>query len=114
MVLPELTIMEDFLPFELGRVDVILGMIWLCKMGYMEVNWPTLTMTFKSGEKKVTKGDASLTAAEVTLKTLTQSWEDEDMGFVVEVHHLELEAVEAEHEKSLEGIQQEPPISTGI
>lgn len=44
VVLPNLTIKEDFLPLELGRVDVILGMVWLCNMGYMEVNWPTLTM----------------------------------------------------------------------
>lgn len=95
MVLLELMVTEDLLPFELGRVDIILGIIWLCNMGYMEVHWPSLTMTFTIGDRKITlKGDASLTATEVTLKTLTHRWEEEDMGSLVEFQHMELEIEE--------------------
>lgn len=62
----ELTIREDFLPFDLGRVDVILGMQWLYSMGYMGVHWLILTMTFTKGDQQVVlKGDPSLTKAEV-------------------------------------------------
>lgn len=95
VVLLELMVTEDLLPFELGRVDIILGIIWLCNMGYMEVHWPSLTMTFMISDRKITlKGDASLTATEVTLKTLTHRWEEEDMGSLVEFQHMEPEIEE--------------------
>lgn len=83
---------EDFLPFELGRVDVILGMTWSCNMVYMEVHWPSLTMTFISGPKRITlKGDATLITIEVSLKALAHAWEEEDMGFLIELQQMEIE-----------------------
>lgn len=36
--LPELTIVENFLPLELGGINVVLGMQWLYTLGFMEVN----------------------------------------------------------------------------
>lgn len=36
---PELEIMEDFLPLDLGSSDVILVMPWLGTLGGMHVNW---------------------------------------------------------------------------
>lgn len=33
VVLLNVTIKENFPPLELSRVDVILGMVWLCNMG---------------------------------------------------------------------------------
>lgn len=44
-------VVEDFLPLKLGCPDVILGMKWLETLGRMQVNWDTLTMRFKVGEK---------------------------------------------------------------
>lgn len=46
MELPEVIVVEDFLPIELNDLDVILGMKWLQAMGKMEVDLPALTMTF--------------------------------------------------------------------
>ncbi|KAL0536565.1 hypothetical protein IC582_025514 [Cucumis melo] len=37
---------EDFLPLEVGGVDVILGMQWLHSLGVTIVNWKNLTFTF--------------------------------------------------------------------
>lgn len=101
VVLPNIMITKDFLSLELGRVDVILGMVWLCNMGYMEVNWSTLTMTFVSRDRKVTlKGDPTLTTKEVTLKTLTDTWEEEDCGLLIEFQHLGVgEGAELEKEQ---------------
>lgn len=74
--LPKLTIAEDFLPLELGSVDLILGMQWFHTMEAMEVDWTKLTMTFKLGNRKVTiRGDPSLTKAKVSLKMLAKSWQ---------------------------------------
>lgn len=79
--LPQVTVLENFLPLDLGQIDIILGMLWLRTMGYMGVDWPNLTMTFTRGEVKVVlRGDATLTKAEVTMKTLISDWETEDEG----------------------------------
>lgn len=60
--LPKLIVTVDFLPLDLGRMDVILGMQWLCTTGFMGVHWPTLIMTFASGDTQSTlKGDLALT-----------------------------------------------------
>lgn len=88
----DLTVIEDFLPLELGGVDVILGMQWLRTMGYMGVDWSGLTMTFEKGGEKVTlKGDASLTKAEVSLKMLQKTWKDSDQGYLIELRGLNVE-----------------------
>lgn len=50
MELLELSVKEDFLPLHLGNVDVILGMQWLRKMGFMGIDWIDLTMTFTLGK----------------------------------------------------------------
>lgn len=90
--LPDLIIIEDFLPLELGSVDLILGMQWLRGMGYMGVDWTGLTMSFKRDGKKITiKGDSSLTRAEVSLKSLNKKWSESDQGFLVELRALTLE-----------------------
>lgn len=56
--LNEWKIVTNFLPLELGGVDVILGMQWLYSLGITEVDWKNLTMTFlHQGKKVVIKGD---------------------------------------------------------
>jgi len=37
---------ETFFLFELGGVNVILGVAWLATLGDVKVNWKTLTMNF--------------------------------------------------------------------
>ena len=37
---------ETFFLFELGGVDMILGVAWLATLGEVKVNWKTLTMNF--------------------------------------------------------------------
>lgn len=51
--LPKVTLLENFLPLDLGRIDVILGMSWLHTMGYMGLDWPNLTMAFMRGDSKI-------------------------------------------------------------
>ena len=39
LTLQDIEIVEDFLPLDLGRADVILGMKWLESLKGMQVNW---------------------------------------------------------------------------
>ncbi|KAL0545922.1 hypothetical protein IC582_015819 [Cucumis melo] len=82
--LPVISIVEDFLPLELGNIDMVLGMQWLQKQGAMTVDWKALTMTFVVGDTKVIlKGDPSLTRMEISLKVLVKTWQPDDQGFLV-------------------------------
>ena len=42
----EWTVVDNFLPLELGGVEVILGMQWLHLLGVTEFDWKKLIMTF--------------------------------------------------------------------
>lgn len=48
-----LTIVEDFLPFELSNLDMVLVMQWLRKQGDITVYWKELTLMFIVRDTKV-------------------------------------------------------------
>ncbi|CAH1413852.1 unnamed protein product [Lactuca virosa] len=59
--LPEVQVVEDFLPFDVGGFDIILGIHWLRTLGDMIVNWKELRMQFWDGGRLVTiTGDLTL------------------------------------------------------
>lgn len=63
-------IIQNFLPFQLGVVDIIVGMDWLSRLGEVKINWKNQTMKFLwEGKKVEIKGDVSLTCLEASLKT---------------------------------------------
>lgn len=67
-----LTLIENFLPLELGGIDVVLGVQWLERLGPVEVKWKCLTMKFKMGKSVIVlKGDLRLNKIGVSLK----AWE---------------------------------------
>ncbi|WVY89838.1 hypothetical protein V8G54_035352 [Vigna mungo] len=54
-------VVEQFYLFELGGVEVILGIEWLRKLGKVMMDWGKLTMVYQQGEKKViVRGDPRL------------------------------------------------------
>ncbi|TYK29890.1 peroxidase 64 [Cucumis melo var. makuwa] len=56
---------EDFLPLELGGVDVILGMQWLYSLR-VTVDWKNLSLSFSCEGKQINiKGDPNLTKARI-------------------------------------------------
>lgn len=62
---------EEFLPLELGGVDVVLGMQWLHSLGITVVDWKNLMLTFIAEGKQVSiKGDPSLTKSWISLKSM--------------------------------------------
>lgn len=89
LTLSELTVKEDFLPLELGSLDMVLGMQWLQTMEKMEADWPMLTLKFDRGGKEIViKGDPFLARLEVSMKRLAKQWENQDEGYLVELHAL--------------------------
>jgi len=67
---------EKFYVFELGGVDVILGVAWLGTLGDVEVNWKALTMTFPYGGRRIQiRGDPSLRKTLLTPKALKKERE---------------------------------------
>ncbi|KAA0046241.1 Ty3/gypsy retrotransposon protein [Cucumis melo var. makuwa] len=93
---------EEFLPLELGGVDVVLGMQWLHLLGVTVVDWKNLTLTFSSEGKQIcVKGDPSLTKSRISLKSMFKTWVDQDEGFLIECRAIQ---VCEENEQSNTGI----------
>ena len=77
------SIVADFHLFNLGGVDVILGISWLETLGEVKVNLRTLCMSFEQNGKKMSlQGDPSLCKTQVSLKSLFKVDEAEFMGLV--------------------------------
>lgn len=67
----EIKIEEQFYLFELGGVDLILGVNWLAKLGKVTLNCGELMMAFKQRDKRVViKGDPTLAKKLVELEAL--------------------------------------------
>ncbi|WVZ14135.1 hypothetical protein V8G54_011701 [Vigna mungo] len=74
-------IAEQYHVFELGGVDVILGVDWLAKLGEVVTNWSKLTMSFKQGGREVIiKGDPTLAREVIALATLFKIMEVESVA----------------------------------
>ena len=86
----EVDVREDFLPFQLGNSDVLLGVQWLEKLGHVTTNWKSQRMSFKVGSRTVVlQGDASLTHTKVSLKAMIKTVRKEGGGLLVEVRQME-------------------------
>ena len=85
LVLQELTIVESFLPIDLGTTDVVLGMQWLGSVGRIEVDWNRLEMRIKMGMTMVTlRGDPSLHRSRVSLRSMFKTLKKGCPGVLIE------------------------------
>ncbi|PKU83144.1 hypothetical protein MA16_Dca007802 [Dendrobium catenatum] len=81
---------EDFLPLELGSTNVILGMKWLQTLGETMDNWGALTMELMvDGRRVVIRGDAGLSKAITSLKTMVRDIQEMGEYYVVGLHRLD-------------------------
>lgn len=85
-----ITIIQDFLPLNLGSTDVILGVQWLAILGDVTSNHLNLKMCFVLGKSSIVlQGDPTLVRSQVTLKSLITSLKLEKQGFLVELNVLQ-------------------------
>ena len=104
LMIGEWKVIDEFLPLELGGIDVILGMKWLNSLGITEVDWKNLILSLMyQGKKIIIRGDPSLTKARVSLKNLVKTWGEEDQGYLVEYRALEKCEI-SEEEDSIEEV----------
>ncbi|XP_013601204.1 PREDICTED: uncharacterized protein LOC106308604 [Brassica oleracea var. oleracea] len=92
-------IKEEFLKFELGTVDLVLGYSWLAKLGETRINWGLHILRFQSGEKWVSIcSNPELLTAQVSLNSMEKLCDKEDV-----VYLLELQALFENDNKEIEG-----------
>lgn len=81
---------QDFHPFALGNVDVILGMVWLYTVDNTNTSWRRLTLAFEwEGKHVVIKGDPALQTTTVSARTMIRTIQNEGVGFVVELSEIQ-------------------------
>lgn len=85
-----LKIQQDFYVFDLGGVDVVLGMEWLASLGEVRANFRELTLKIPVANGYHTlKGDSALTRVVASLKSILKTLSDQDQGFLVKYCHLQ-------------------------
>lgn len=80
---------EEYLVFELGKIDVVLGYTWLAKLGETRINWGLHIMKFVVNEQWVTiSGDPSLLKAQVSMNSMEKLIEKEEVVYLLELQAL--------------------------
>ncbi|XP_022632487.1 uncharacterized protein LOC111240858 [Vigna radiata var. radiata] len=77
---------EDMYVFDLGGVDLILGIAWLAKLGEVVINWREMPMQYVvDGEKRKISGDPAMARQLVEPGTLTKITDVESWFLVWEL-----------------------------
>lgn len=83
------TIDEEYLLFELGNVDVVLGYTWLEKLGETRINWGLHLMKFQVDDKWVTLcGDPALLKVQVSLNAMEKLGNQKEEVILLELQAL--------------------------
>lgn len=82
-------ITEEFLRFELGNIDLVLGYSWLAKLGETRINWGLHILRFQVAEKWVAIcSDPELLKSQVSLNAMEKLCEKEDVVYLLELQAL--------------------------
>ena len=80
---------HDFLPYPLQGTDVILGMSWLTSLGWTNIHWERLLISFKQGNRKITlQGNQRLSCGDLSNKEMKKTLADNQL-LLIELHQME-------------------------
>lgn len=80
------TAIGDFFLFDLGGVDVVLGIAWLATLGETRVNWKTLTVRFQFKDERVEiRGEPGLSKSLIPPQALMKIMEIETVSFLWDI-----------------------------
>ncbi|KAL5576062.1 hypothetical protein UlMin_017761 [Ulmus minor] len=86
LVIQGCEVIDDLFPFELGSVDIVLGVTWLRTMGEVRANWEKFTMCFlKNGSWVSFVRDPTLCYSLVISKAMDRSFQVEGYGILIEL-----------------------------
>lgn len=78
-------VVENFFPFELGNVDLVLGVTWLRTLGEVQADWTRFMLKFREGSQWVClQGDPALCYTKVEVHSIVRSLLCEQSGVLLE------------------------------
>lgn len=93
LLIQGLEVQQDFFIFDLGGVDMVLGMEWLSSLGEIRANFRELTLKVPIvGGYHVLKGEPGLARAVVSFKSIIKAINEEGRGFLLEYQNLQAES----------------------
>ncbi|KAK4280771.1 hypothetical protein QN277_012349 [Acacia crassicarpa] len=85
-----LKIQQDLYPFDLGNMDVVLGVEWLGSLGKTRMNWRQLYMKIRvHGQWKKLVGDPTLSHSHASFKSIKKTIREVGNGYLLEIGVLE-------------------------
>ncbi|XP_058727193.1 uncharacterized protein LOC131598628 [Vicia villosa] len=82
-----LTIQQDFYVFELGGVDIVLGMEWLAQLGEIRANFGDLLLKVPTPTgTHIIQGDPTLSRASASIKSMYKALSNQGEGFMITYH----------------------------
>ncbi|EOA18774.1 hypothetical protein CARUB_v10007371mg, partial [Capsella rubella] len=79
-------IIQDFLVFDLGSVDVVLGYPWLASLGETKTNWGLQGISWKIDNHWVTvAGDPTISKSQVSLNSMERLFQHTDVVYCLEL-----------------------------
>ena len=86
ITLQGLQVQQDFYVFDLGNVDIVLGMEWLAQLGEVRANFGDLILKVPTSSGfHVLQGDPTLSRAPASLKTMYKALQASGDGYLLQV-----------------------------
>ena len=89
LIIQGIEIQGDFMLFDLGATDMVLGYTWLASLGETRINWGVHVMRFQiDGEWVTISGDPALLREQVSLSSMEKLCDSEDVVYLLELQTL--------------------------
>ena len=80
---------EEYMLFDLGATDMVLGYTWLATLGETRINWGLHIIRFQVDKEWVTiTGDPTLLFAQVSLNSMEKLCDSEEVVYLLELQTL--------------------------